>query len=536
MTGAAVNDAGLPAEITAARGEVTRALATVGSPWVPSPVAVPTTPVVALVGAPGRGRRALAAALVDRDPAVVGPTTTRLTGGAPHHDDPGALAVPVPLLDELDLTLPAPWPAPAGPASMLLVVVSAGSPVDAAELDALARAAGAVDLVAFALVGTEAHRGWRTVLEADRDLVAARLPRLAGAEWFPVSPVLAAQARGTGAAGAPLRLRSGVAPLQRRLHGLVARRRRMLAEANVLRAAVTALTTTLTTATERDPDDLGAGGPPVPAPRAPESDGAARRARHVRWRSDLAGARLAAVDDLTRRFRAVAAVHRTRIDRAGRRELDALPAAVAHDLEEAAREVVAGLGDRLRALVEAALAELVPAAELARLRIPPPAARPDLPGPEPRRPDRLLVVAGASGGLGLTRLALLPLLAVPAASFVGTALVPVTIGVGLGAAGAVAVARRRALDRARARAWLAEAVAQARNDLERLLAEALVVADREITLALDRALDVVPRTRGPGAGPDGSALARHHAQAEHARVVVRRAEAVLARLALVRDA
>ena len=109
--------------------------------------------------------------------------------------------------------------------------------------------------------------------------------------------------------------------------------------------------------------------------------------------------------------------------------------------------------------------------------------------PSPPRRDRLLVVAGASGGLGLSRLALLPLLAVPVAPVVGAALVPVSVGIGLGAAGWVARSRRRAADRAHARAWLAEALAQARADLDRVLADALIIAEREITLALDPALD-----------------------------------------------
>ncbi len=162
--------------------------------------------------------------------------------------------------------------------------------------------------------------------------------------------------------------------------------------------------------------------------------------------------------------------------------------------------------------------------------------------PSPRRPDRLLVVAGASGGLGLSRLALLPLLAVPVAPVVGAALVPVSVGIGLGAAGWLAHSRRRAADRAHARAWLSEALTQARADLERVLVEALIAAEREITLALDRALDrrareVDAALRGVGEqvrrAADGHA--REVARAEAARRAAVRAETVLARLAAARD-
>ncbi|NMO92029.1 dynamin [Actinomycetospora sp. TBRC 11914] len=527
--------AALPTEVTAARREVERALAEAGAPVPPAgPGAGP--PSAALVGAPGRGRRALAAALVDLPPDAVGPSVARLAAAA----GPGVLAVAVPLLDELVLDLPARAPDGGwgvGPeASALLVVVGAGAPLDAAELDALTTAAATVETAVFALVGTEAHRGWRTVLEADRELVAERVPRWAGAPWFPVSPVLAARARGTGADGEPLRRHAGTAPLQRHLQALLVRRRRMLDEANALRAGASALAA-LPAPVVVSTDALRARRAALETARL-----SWRREHHVRWRAELAAARLAVLDDLARRLRALGTRHRDALDTATTADLAALADAVAVEVAEEARAVVADLGERLRALVVGTLATLLPPEELAALRIPPPEARPDLPVPTPRRPDRLLVVAGASGGLGLSRLALLPLLAVPVAPVVGAALVPVSVGIGLGAAGWLARSRRRAADRAHARAWLAEALAQARADLERVLSEALIAADREITLALDRALDqrsqevdAALRALGEQVRRDADARAREAARAERARRAVVRADAVLARLAAARD-
>ncbi|MCD2186297.1 hypothetical protein [Actinomycetospora soli] len=491
----------LPEEVAAARRELDRLLVGTGVPTT-GPTGPDTRPAVALVGAPGRGRRALAAALVDLGAGALDAQVTRL----------GPDTLDVPLLEELDLLLP---PRPdggwaTGGASALLVVLGAGAPLDRHELDRVADVAGAVEAVGFAVVGTEAHRGWRTVLDADRDLVAEHVPRLAGAPWFPVSTVLADAARGTGTAGEPLRRRSGVAPLQQHLHGLVARRRRMLDEANALRAAVTAARS------------LPAHAPPGPGPGPGAVVGAARREHHVRWRAEIAAARVAVVDDLGRRVRALAAAHRDRIDHASRRDLAAVATDLARDLEDEAAAVVAALGDRLRDLVVTTLADLLPPADLAELRIPAPVPRADLPAAPARPADRVLVVAGASGGLGLSRLALLPLLAVPVAPVVGAALVPVSVGLGLGAAGWLARVRRRAADRAHARAWLAEALGQARTDLERVLSEALIVADREITLALDRALDERAQRLAPGP-TDPRYAARAAATA--------RAEAVLDRLA-----
>ncbi|MCD2192969.1 hypothetical protein LQ327_06150 [Actinomycetospora endophytica] len=534
LTGLPAGLTGLPAEVGAARREVERALTDAG---LPVPVVDPGRrhPVAALVGAPGRGRRALTAALLDLPPDAVGPGVTRLVGTAAGN----GLVVDVPLLEELDLALPPrlgrAWETDA---SVLVVVAGAGAPLDAGELDALETVAGEVESAVFALVGTEAHRGWRTVLEADRELVAERVPRWADAPWFPVSPVLATTARGTGTAGEPLRRQAGIAPLQRHLYALLARRRRMLDEANALRAGVTALASVPSPAGDDATDET------LRRRRADLETARAslRREHHVRWRAELAGARVAVVDDLARRLRAIGAEHRERLDTATRTDLEGLAETVAADVAREAEAVVADLGERLRALVVDTLAALLAPAELAALRIPPPEARPDLPVPSPRRPDRLLVVAGASGGLGLSRLALLPLLAVPVAPVVGAALVPVSVGIGLGAAGWLARSRRRAADRAHARAWLAEALAQARADLERVLVEALIVAEREITLALDRALDrrareVDAALRGVGdqVRQATEVRAQDAARAARARQAAARGEAVLARLALARD-
>lgn len=539
--------ASLPAEVASARREVERLLARTPE-WAARPESPPGNPVAALVGAPGRGRRALAAALLDLPVDAVAPDVTRIVGPEAGAGNGAAeqagdrLVVDVPLLEELDLAVPArsragAW-APGPDASLLVVVAGAGAPLDTGELEALSAAAGEIESVVFALVGIEAHRGWRTVLGADRELVAERVPRWAGASWFAVSPVLAARARGTGTAGEPLRRQAGIAALQRGLHALLVRRRRMFHEANALRAGVSALGR-VAGDPGRDPrhDDLRARRAELETART-----ALRREHHVRWRAEIAAARLAVVDDLTRRLRAVGVEHRERLDARSRTELDDLARAVAQDVGREAEAVVSALGERLRRLVVDTLTGLLTPAELAGLRIPPPGDLPDLPVPSPRRPDRLLVVAGASGGLGLSRLALVPLLAVPVAPVVGAALVPVSVGIGLGAAGWLARSRRRSADRAHARAWLAEALAQVRADLERVLVDALIVADREITLALDRALDrrarecevalrgVADRLRDAAEARDQTRL-----RSARAREAAERGEAVLARLALARD-
>jgi hypothetical protein len=487
--------ADLPATVAETRAALGALVARLAPDRPPEPAPLPERPVVAVVGAPGRGRHALVAALLG-----LGETPGRAPlhlSADPGPDGDGRRRVAVPLLEELDLWLPA---RPAGAAwaveeaTAVLVLAAAGAPLGGEELDAIAALAGRVDTVVLAMTGIEAHRGWRTVLEADRDLLAERVPRLAGARWFPVSPVLARTAEDVDAPEAArlLRERCGIAELQRELHRLVARRRRMLGEANALRV----LGTTLAAIALRADDTLA-------ALAAPDADGAVARRRddliaareslrgdhRVRWRADLAAARVASADLLGGRLRELAARARARIEEADRAALGELPDAVAAEVAALAAEVVDDLGARLRSLVHDTLAGLLPPAEIATLRVPEPARPRAAPAPPGRRPeDRLLVVAGASGGLGLSRLALLPLLAVPVAPALSAALVPVSVGLGLGAAGWLARSRRLAADRAHLRQWLGEALAEVRGDLERVLADALIDAEREVTLALDAAL------------------------------------------------
>jgi hypothetical protein len=528
----------------------------------------PPRPTVVLVGAPGRGRGELLAALLGLDavPERAADGALRATLGDATAA-PGRVALPVPLLEELDLLAPGraadPGTWPVDGATAALVLADAAAPLGAEELDALARTAGRVDTVVLALTRTDAHRGWRTVLEADRALVAEHVPRLADAPWFPVAAALARRAGSSAspAAAEALRRRSGIAALQRELHRLVARRRRMLAEANALRLLAAGLDGVATRATAtrtalRTPSD-GSGDLARRRDELLAARAALRRDHHTRWRADLAGARVAAADDLAARVRALAASTRARIDAADRAGLAAVPRELAGEVETLAAAVVEGLGARLRALVAATLADLVPADELPALRVADHVDRVDRadraePGlvPPPRaRPaeDRLLVVAGASGGLGLSRLALLPLLAVPLApAALGVALVPVSVGLGLGAAGWVARARRLAADRAHLRQWTAEALAEVRGDLDRVLADALITTEREVTLALDAALEA--RARELEAAVSAADRAVRHAGADRAeadREAARtaaearegrdRAEALLRHLAALRD-
>ncbi|HWE89757.1 MAG TPA: dynamin family protein, partial [Pseudonocardiaceae bacterium] len=134
-------------------------------------------------------------------------------------------------------------------ATALLFTVDAAAPLSAGELAFLAEVGDRVETVVFALTKTDAFRGWRQVLDANRQLLAEHAPRFARATFHPCSPRLFEMA-GSAAnpdAAAMLRERSGIGALQSAVQELVVGRSAMLAEANTLRALDTALASTAAT-------------------------------------------------------------------------------------------------------------------------------------------------------------------------------------------------------------------------------------------------------------------------------------------------
>ncbi|MGZ4518709.1 MAG: dynamin family protein, partial [Mycobacteriaceae bacterium] len=94
--------------------------------------------------------------------------------------------------------------------------MDASSPFTRGELEFLQQVAQRVETVVFALTKTDAHRGWREVLDADKALLAQYAPRFADAPFHPVSARLSSMA---AAASSPqvattLRVQSGISELQ----------------------------------------------------------------------------------------------------------------------------------------------------------------------------------------------------------------------------------------------------------------------------------------------------------------------------------
>lgn len=384
-------------------------------------------------------------------------------------------------------------------ATALLFVVDASSPFTSGELDFLREVGEQVETVVFAMAKTDVYRGWRQVVEDDRRLLAAHAPRFAHARFHPCSArlfELAGRAPNEQAAAA-VREQSGIANLQTALQELVVGRSAMLAEANVLRALDTALAA-LEATLRAECRTLSSGADEAEAlGRRREELATARRSStrgwQVRLRGEIQRARVESGHEVNKQMRDVQSWFRQAIDAADRSALTGLPGQV-----DAALQVVSGrlsqdLATRLDRVAVTALADLFTADELAVIRAqfaraqrPPVTLRP----PDKRPPtaeDKLLVFMGITGGFGAARVAALPLAGLSAAVF-NPIVLPATIVVGLGAGWWLARTRRHSADKQHMKQWLTEAIADARSTMDQLVAEQLIDAEQQLSLALDDVL------------------------------------------------
>lgn len=397
--------------------------------------------------------------------------------------------------------------AAAASATGLLFVVDAGAPFTRGELQFLQRLADQVETVLFALTKIDLHRGWRQVLEADRALLAEHAPRLAGAPFHAVSARLfeSAASAPTADVATLLRERSGIAELQAALQRHVAGRAGVLAEANVLRAIATSLASVVARLeSERRALSAAHGDASADGLRRRRGELAAQRRSpgrswQLRLRGEIQRARLESLHDVAHQVRSAQAWFRRSIDDADSAAIAELPYHVDAALQLISARVTAGLGERLSKVADAALADLFSPGELDAVRAE--FARRAGGGaaivlrPPDRRPaaaeDKLLIAMGVSGGVGIGRLVAQPLGGLALAGIgaaAGLVVLPVTIALGLGAGWWMARTRRQAADRAHLRQWLAEVLADARSALEQAVAEQMIDAEEQLSLALDEAV------------------------------------------------
>lgn len=384
-------------------------------------------------------------------------------------------------------------------ATALLFVADASSPFTAGELEFLRDVGEQVETVVFAMAKTDAFRGWRQIVEEDRRLLAAHAPRFANSPFHPCSArmfELAHRAPNEQAAAA-VREQSGIAALQAAVQELVVGRSVMLAEANVLRALDTALAG-LESGLKAECRTLSAGADEAELLRTRREElSSARRSStrgwQVRLRGEVQRARVESGHEVNRQMRDVQSWFRQAIDQADRSALGGLPGQVDAALQLVSGRLSEELARRLDRVAVAALADLFTSDELAVIRAgfarsgrPPVPLRP----PERRPPtaeDKLLVFMGITGGFGAARVAALPLAGLSVAVF-NPVVLPATIVVGLGAGWWLARTRKHSADKQHMKQWLTEAIADARSTMDQLVAEQLIEAEEQLSLALDDAL------------------------------------------------
>ncbi|MGA6203406.1 hypothetical protein ACPESR_01475 [Nocardia testacea] len=385
---------------------------------------------------------------------------------------------------ELGAPMSDPWVS-ATPGSVVLLILDAGVVIGAAELDTARRLCAEGARVLVVLNGTHAHKDWQLVRDRSAGLLAAAE---LDCEIVPVSARLAMAAR--TAADSTLLDRSGLPALHTRLVALTAD----TATATARRAAALAQVVAGTRERIVQEEAQLRSGTEVELLRGERARLLADRdgGRTVAVSTLRAQINLARVDLLTQvgsRVRALHAEARAeldRMDRAGRREFP-----------ERLRQAVAQLTGTVDLDIAARLTELRARAAAAHPATLPPAVGTPTPryepaptlGPDPqvRRggvEDHLMIVLGASAGVGLGRLMMSPLALVPA---LDAASVPVTLLLGAGAAAWVVRARRQLADRDHLRHWVADAVANVKAQLEQRAVTALVETESDLSDEMVRA-------------------------------------------------
>ncbi|NKY60228.1 hypothetical protein HGA15_29635 [Nocardia flavorosea] len=366
--------------------------------------------------------------------------------------------------------------AASGSGSVTMLVLDAGVVIGATEVDLVRRLSAAGSRVLLVLNGTHAHLDWQSVRDRSAELLAA-----AGldCEIVPVSARLALAAR--TAADSALLDRSGLASLHARLAALTTDTTTVDTRRSAAAAQVVAQTLDRIAQEEK----LLAAGSEAEMLRAERARLLAERdgGRAVAVSTLRAQLNLARMDLLTQvghRVRALHAEARTeldRLDRAGRvRFPERLRSAVAALTDTVDRDIAARLTE-LRARAAAAGPGAPDRAPVYR-HDPAPTLGPD---PQPRGrgvEDHLMIVVGASAGVGLGRLLVSPLALVPA---LDVATIPVTLLLGAGAAAWVVRARRQLADRDHLRQWVVDAVANVKAQLEQRAVTALVEAETELS-------------------------------------------------------
>ncbi|HEY2096100.1 MAG TPA: hypothetical protein VGH72_06545 [Pseudonocardia sp.] len=331
----------------------------------------------------------------------------------------------------------------------------------------LAALAGQVDEVHLALAGTERGRGGGAALAAVRARLAEELPRLAAA---PVHLLAEGPGRLMAALVRPADYPGYRNALRVLETGLVeALGRRLTRQRNAARREIAT-----GEALGRNRDEL--------AGLHREAIGEWPR----RFRNDLAELRGRTSLELTGALRILRDDAREQLNHADRAARARFPEQFGSAAGELARRVSEQIED-LYEITGQPVDGAPPGEHAARTGPPVPSIAPPVRSSRSVLEDRLMLVVGASGGLGLGRLAMSSLVEVT--SVLGASAMPVAVGLGVGAAWWLARARRAVTERARLAQWVGGVLDELRIGLEAMVTERALAAERRLGGAVSRAVD-----------------------------------------------
>jgi Dynamin family len=370
----------------------------------------------------------------------------------------------------------------AAAADAAVLVVDPNAPISGPELRFLANVAEKVDNVAIVLTKVEDYQEWRTMAEADVELVAAKVPRLGDAPLFPVSNVLAMNP--------PDRAESGIDALEQHLRSRIAARTKVLRYANILRVADSCLAE-VGRAQRAQQAALEAGADTLTALKAErtrlESVGVDGKKLMSDLDDGLRRLSLDRADGLNRGMRDLRTSYDEHVTTLRADAVSALPAqlisdvtALADRLSEEARDRLTTLTEELILQVDAVAPELASLEQLFSSQL---AESVTLDTPRKRaanRVERLSTLVSFSSGRSIGSLAAsLPLIALGGAPFI-------IAGLGLGAVFAFHMHKGRG-DVARQnefKSWMREQLAEAERQLNNDFSRAMIDINHELRSAL----------------------------------------------------
>ena len=386
----------------------------------------------------------------------------------------------------------------AAAAAALLFVIDASAPFTRSELDFLAAVADRVDAVQFAVTKTDAYRGWRDIVNADRALLARYAPRFTDAPFHPVSARLAdaALTQADPATATMLADQSGISVLRENLVEQVATAAALLAEANIIRTSITVLAGGIEQA-QSSRRALTAGAAQAEKLKSRREELMSRRRAggrswQVMLRAEIQRARVDLTHETAREVREAAAMFRGSIDHADGGELKNMPLHIDAYAQAMTARAHTRLQESMGRICHSVLSELFTPAELtsltAHLATRPYEALVVRSMDQQRNMDETIMTLGGAGmGFTLSRLVLgLPFMALPAAF--GVVLAPISVVVGGAAAFYLLRSRRRMADKQHLKQWLMDVLGEAKAQIDQGIAEQFVDAEEQLTLALDDAL------------------------------------------------